>query len=360
MTVNVQDDIPLLDALMQDMERYPAHQPTNFWKPYVARIDHAIRQDGLSAFRSNRAIIKGYEYTTLPGENPMRRNRFARFADTCMRVPPLSLLRKPYQDMFYKLQEQVREGIAREYRLLYQYCATEPRMRTILKAVHEQGVGDPVTISIDERAYSENLLNHIPAVSLMTTVRPLAQTKRILEIGGGYGVFAQIITRLQQDVLDYLVMVDIPPVLYVATQYLKALFPDRVLDYRAVRDVQTIDARMLPGKILLIPPWMLERLACDFDLLWSVGAFQEMEKDRVEMYLDQGAKRCASIFTSGLIRGHAPGAGGQREPIAFDWIVDAICARGYTHVPLPSDVPERTALRACVANYDFGYFEKVT
>ena len=91
----------------------------------------------------------------------------------------------------------------------------------------------------------------------------------MLEIGGGYGALCEVVQQVRPGPGGYFVEVDIPPMSYISTQYLKALFPGRVVDYRDALEMTTITSSDLNGKILVIPPWLLERLDIELDLFWN-------------------------------------------------------------------------------------------
>ena len=78
--------------------------------------------------------------------------------------------------------------------------------------------------------------------------------------------FAEIILKLSDSHQTYC-FVDIPPVLYIATEYLRSIFPDRIIDYSQAIEMGNIDEKDIKGKILVIPPWLLEKIDMKFDCL---------------------------------------------------------------------------------------------
>jgi hypothetical protein len=81
-------------------------------------------------------------------------------------------------------------------------------------------------------------------------------------------------------------IVDIPPQLYVANQYLSACFSGQVLDYESSIHEEKLDAALLEKyRVTCLAPWQLPRLRdITFDVFWNSASFQEMEPDVVDNY----------------------------------------------------------------------------
>jgi hypothetical protein len=80
-------------------------------------------------------------------------------------------------------------------------------------------------------------------------------------------------------------LIDIPPVIYIATQYLRALYGDQVCSYRETRGMQTIDPYQIDGrKFFCLPPWQLEKLNVRIDLFHNASSFSEMSPAIVDRY----------------------------------------------------------------------------
>ena len=78
---------------------------------------------------------------------------------------------------------------------------------------------------------------------------------------------------------------DLPPQLYVCEQYLSTIFPESVVSYEETRKMINIpnDAK---GKIFIFGPWQLPKLEnLQYEVFWSSGILQELEKPDVVNYL---------------------------------------------------------------------------
>ncbi|MDO8505526.1 MAG: putative sugar O-methyltransferase [bacterium] len=357
--ISIQNDPELLRILMEDMERQDKlYKPTPYWQGYCKRIVRELDRSGLSEFRRKWNVIKGYEYTPLFKNNPFLRRRVDHIIYRIMGLPFLSVVRGKYDTLVQNLIAQIQERNNRIYSFVYYFLQTSLVGKEVLKKVDDSGVGNPIAFMTEGRQYTENILNQIVAWCLLSENVDTSSVKKVMEIGVGYGAFAEIIGKLKSGQLEYFIGIDIPPVLYVATQYLKAVFPGRVVDYKMVRDMGVIRADDIRGKFVMLPPWTLPRLSLDIDLLWSIGAFQEMEKQVVGYYFDYIARTTKHIFMSTLRAGHIPGAGGQKESIPFDWLTGELRKRGYKEESMSNHSPARKTLDVIVPKYDFAYFTK--
>jgi hypothetical protein len=78
---------------------------------------------------------------------------------------------------------------------------------------------------------------------------------------------------------------DIPPQLYVAEQYLKTVFPGKVVSYNETRDWTDLKA-IKPGHIHIFGNSKMPLLATGpVSLFWNSASFHEMEPDVVQSYL---------------------------------------------------------------------------
>ncbi len=107
-----------------------------------------------------------------------------------------------------------------------------------------------------------------------------APPKRFLEIGGGFGVLGEFV--MQRDPEAVYVDIDIPPLMTVASWYLRELFPDRVTIYEGAPARGPLD---IEGSAVL-PSYRLPDLTGTYDVFMNSYSFQEMEPDVVDNYVD--------------------------------------------------------------------------
>jgi hypothetical protein len=108
----------------------------------------------------------------------------------------------------------------------------------------------------------------------------------VAEIGGGYGTLGEILLKCE-DADFFYVNVDIPPVAYVSTHYLRQLFGrDKVCDYLETGKAEAIDLADLSRRFraVVLCPWQLPRVRGRVDLFVNFISFQEMEPEVVANY----------------------------------------------------------------------------
>lgn len=129
----------------------------------------------------------------------------------------------------------------------------------------------------------------------------------VFEIGGGFGVWPHLLLTMFPNVKK-VAYLDIPPTLYVATQYLRHFFGDAVVDYRTTRNIDHIafckDDEL---EILCICPWQIEKLNISATVLWNTSSFSEMTPEIVHNYAkhvksnlkDDGSSICLILSKKG-------------------------------------------------------------
>jgi len=186
----------------------------------------------------------------------------------------------------------------------------EPRLD-----IDEATWGRPVEqLVFDGRRHSRSLLNYQRGLVALKRSLPDLKLRRVVEIGGGFGTLGEILSATPG--ITY-VDVDIPPLAFVAARYLQAVVGrDRVLDYSATRDADSIDIADIDQAVLCA--WQLPRLQGEIDLFVNFISFQEMEPHVVENYVSH-VKRLAprAVLLRNSVTGKqvAQGSGvGVRQP----------------------------------------------
>jgi putative sugar O-methyltransferase len=112
----------------------------------------------------------------------------------------------------------------------------------------------------------------------------LGKNKTYFEIGGGFGSFVHCILTNYKKVRK-VVYLDIPPNLYIGTQYLRSFYGDSVKDYNELRTKTEISFKDDDSlEIFCIAPWQIENLRCEVDWFHNSNSFVEMSKSIVENY----------------------------------------------------------------------------
>ena len=238
----------LLDILIEDMAQAPSeYRPTNFWASFIPDLIKNIKESGLDSFRQNKA---GFGF-----------------------VP-----------MYQEEEKKIHIDPNIDYRI---FMAADSDVPPKLQHVSESGEGNPsLQHCFNGRKYSRSMFNYLRGLTYLKKLVDTRKIKRVLEIGGGFGTLGEIFIKSDSQKFFY-IDIDIPPVAYVSTQYLKSVFgTDNVASYNVTRDWETIDISMLAEKYkaAVLCPWQIPRITGEIDLFVNYFSFQEMEPDVVENY----------------------------------------------------------------------------
>ncbi len=170
--------------------------------------------------------------------------------------------------------------------LLWKY-ARKMDVRGYLNQIEEPAEGNPLVVSFNQQRASQDLANSLLEYYAMSEGIDFSKCHRVLEIGGGYGRDAYVITSLNPGI-QY-TLVDIPPALWIAQRYMMSVFPDRKI-FR-VRDFQSYDEvrdEMNAADIVCLLPHQLSLLPnSHFDVSLNISSFGEMQIAQVDNYLNQ-------------------------------------------------------------------------
>lgn len=297
----------LLEMMLEDMARQRGiYQPGPFWTGYTRRVAAAIRAEGLAAFRSSTGIGKGFA-DVIPRdpvclmEPGWRRSLLA----SVRSLPVVRGLAHRYGSLLAKRTAELRrikslyygavlgdwfEGFCRRYPDLPETCTGAPG----------------ATVEIAGREIGEHYLRMFTWLADYSKLVDFSQVRVLMELGGGFGAMSHAALHLFPN-MRKLVYLDIPPMLYVGTQYLESFFGGAVIDYEQTRGRERLtfsDDDEL--EILAICPWQIETLECPVDVFWNSSSFQEMPREIVANYarhldrlLAPSGELCVFVYDGG-------------------------------------------------------------
>lgn len=267
------NDPELLALMLADEAKQTAlYRPGPYWAGYQKRVIAAIHRHGVERFRRQADICKG-------------------FADAGIFWPP---------DLWWGWKGQVKRAVSAlplvrdiiaEYRAMEEN--TEGNLRRTQAAWFERvlpdldlpdttGAGGADLVDLDGRKFSRQYLTSFFRTTNFTKAVRFDRVQSVMEIGGGFGFWPHLMLHRHPG-LRKVVYIDIPPMIYLATQYLKMFYPVR--DYRETRGLSEIafrdDDRV---EVLCLCPWQIESLRARIDLLWNIASFSEMPPAIVENY----------------------------------------------------------------------------
>jgi putative sugar O-methyltransferase len=275
----VNDDPELLDLMLRDADDQEGiYRPGPYWRAYADRIAKALDREGISSFRSSPAIGTGY-CDVFPADPLVTLAGIKRRLYLAARA--LHVHRR--YDRAWRRGRHTRQE-KRNRRL---GVALGPWMRGFRSRVDlpDTTAGSPdQRVSFAGQEFGELYLRDFAWVSDYGAAVDFPAVRSVFEIGGGFGSMAHTLMHLFPNIRKYLYL-DIPPVLYVGTQYLKHFHGDAVLDYRETRDRASITFSDTDEReIVAIAPWQIERVQASADLFWNSSSFQEMTRAIVSNY----------------------------------------------------------------------------
>ena len=329
MTETINHNFELLDKLMTDHRNNDdILASNNYWINYTKRIERHIRDADFNKMRTNYSLMKGFAWGGVP--KPTVSNLYIK------------------RIIFYFLERFFPfTKVVNEYKRLLN--ATHQRNVGLLKKVanlcleeiHQNfqdisltndtcnGGAEDIFEYNDYNISAEWITYLARAADLYSENHDLLQAKSIVEIGPGIGLNTLAHFSLNKN-LNIVVNIDLPHILYISTQFLKSVKFIEVIDYLDFEKTDFNNINKDKKMVIQLPPWALDKLNINFDLLLNHFSFQEMEKNIVSKYLALlGKKINSAAFIQNQATGHKKGAGGQVEPVTLDFIASCFHENGF-------------------------------
>lgn len=316
----IKDDVVLFREMMADYKAKQPFQADAFWKGYERGNVRYIENFGLRDF---------FQKPSSFGARSLRKNYLPTLAGQCFGVLINALSKRallPDTDWrnshlnYFKFAKDDSKAIRQTYgNVLHTVLRNLPGGTRIDTLVDDLAGNPSEVISIGKKKFSLAFLEYFWRILFMQNLVPLDNAHYVYEIGMGYGGFADVLLKMYPDIC--ICLTDIPPQLYIAEQYLKSVFPGKVLGYLETRDRVVIDRDTFgPHRVVIVPPWDVAKIAPDtFDGFTNQNSFQEMSPATCQRY-------CAEIQP--LIRDwiflleQRQGCGGVKEPVTRDHYMD--------------------------------------
>jgi putative sugar O-methyltransferase len=275
----IEDRPEYLEEMIQDMKNAnKLYQTTNYWKNYEKVLLPYIYSHGIKDFRSsNKPIMPSFG----GGGNPVF------FPENNIKKALLYLLLK--LEMILNNNNNF-ANIAKQCYLNWEKeCYKSAKLlddENELKKLYDSGEGKPSNIfSIDGTPYTPQIFSKfLYYLYIKRHFNFSRENVIIFEIGPGVGYQAEVFLKLHPHLR--ILLLDIPPQLYIAQQYLSAVFPDKVQPYNVSKKYEILDESIFENKnIVMLAPWQIEKLNINSHLFWNSASFQEMEPDVVDNYL---------------------------------------------------------------------------
>lgn len=279
----ISDNYPLLQLMLNDSnQRSALYNPGPYWLKKTQIAANEIRRCGLSDFRGSSSLI-GLSYADnifIDYRDALNSGLKKIFRFATKKLFPLNKI--------YDAQVQWTKSYAQETLVLSQEILNNsPRVTTLLAKYslpYSLAGGCVSIVEIAGQRLSMHYLNLLDQHDRVAAQVDFRSATSVFEIGGGFGVNVHLLIENYKSIRKVLYL-DIPPNLYVGTQYLKAFYGKSVHDYSQTRGLEKIafsDNDQL--EIFCIAPWQIERIATVIDIFWNAHSFVEMPANVVENY----------------------------------------------------------------------------
>jgi len=285
--IQVEDAPNILSRMLKvTSEGDSLYQPTNYWDFYQKKFLPELQKQGLADFRRRKNSIltafNGSDLTPYPEigvKLPRGGTWLGRQLTRLINFLPLIYLRI--------------NGIKDEevIHLLYWFVKDAfDKQGLEIKKCSANKIGNPEDIcEIDGALWTLTHLRLCNTFINGITHFVLPKDAIVCELGTGMGRNIEIMASLYPEYT--FLMFDIPPQLYIANQYLKKVFGNRVIPFEEAYGLDVTGKLTLPvelkGKIIILPTVRMPMWSSlKINLFWNSDSFQEMEPEIVENYLN--------------------------------------------------------------------------
>ena len=305
-----------VNALIDEMSKAPAiYRPSAFWNELTEVGLRQLEGSGFENFK--RTVNMTYFNWGVLG---ILRQQFLPVFAQWIRAPRMSVLGARFpnhrsefpgtkrsstvSNFLFELPEVASYGplsalVYRTYvAMLWEFVSTTVDRLGLLSATQEPSLGNPFLISYRGVETSQDLCNSVHEFYSSGADDLPPHAANIAELGGGYGRLAFVCLRALPSATYTLI--DIPPALNVAQEYLSRVFPDdRVFRFRPFSDYEEIRAEYESSRIRFLAAHQIERIpAKSIDLFVNISSLHEMTPAQIQNYLLQIDRTCRGQFYS--------------------------------------------------------------
>jgi putative sugar O-methyltransferase len=281
--LKIADDEALLALMLRDAARQPQlYQPGPYWRRKAKNTTAQIRRLGIGDFRGMSSTI-GLSFTDSIHLDV--RHDLSGGVRSLLRVMLNSVF--PVNRVFEAQIALARAHEAEARRLRGIVLGANQRVQELAARyrIPPSLLGGCLNyVDVAGHRIATHYLNLLHQHDVIAESCCFSDVASILEIGGGFGAHVHCLIE-NYPKLRKIVYLDIPPNLYIGTQYLRAFYGAAVVDYRQTRELSVISFSDNDAlEILALTPWQIERLRLSVDVLYNAHSFVEMPAHVVANY----------------------------------------------------------------------------
>lgn len=318
-----------LERMIASLERHGGvYRPSRFWRELNARNIDQLRNEGLENIK--RTVAQNY-FTWVVG---VRSDQFRALARQMTSTDWREVLAGlPTRDGTVAMSRWRFLQLAVLTRMLW-IAASRVDRHGLLDVISEPSFGNPFPIHFRGRLISQDVANSVIELSSILEGASLKRDRAftVCEVGAGYGRTA--FAMLSAFPRCRYVIVDIPPALYVAQEYLGRVLPRlRMMRFREDWNADAAAEFAEADLVFMLPHQVGAILDRSVDLFVNISSLHEMTAPQVSAYFTLIAR---------VTRGHVYLKQWQRFVNAHDGVTWA--EADYPYPPMWRRVFSRAAL----------------
>ncbi len=274
-----------MDAILKSMfdclsRGNSIYLPSKFW---VALNDKNLRQLESSGIVSFKQTIAQNYFTWIIG----RRDKQFRFLvkHTNLLAWPTVLRGLFAHDPTSSLSGKQQRELEVFTRMLWKF-AERVDSEGILKRIEEPQEGNPFKIYLNGKLISQDLANSVLEYYSIREKFTVSNSEKvtICELGAGYGRNAYVFMNAFPK--GKYIIVDIPPALYVAQNYLTSVFNDKkIFKFKCFENYSEVEKEFLNSDIAFLLPHQADLLPDkSVDVFINISSLHEMKMDQIHAY----------------------------------------------------------------------------
>ena len=290
-------ETPEIRLMIQTLIDSPAvYQPSKLWLYFMLFNTFQLEVDGVENFK--RTV--NYNYFNWTGEDDIERQLEVVKTELGWSAADVGKLE---ENGIIRSEKPVNFSDLRWKKYTHFVCMLDEIARRhdrmkLMDSLQEPKVGNPISIEYHGRSVSQDISNSVMEINTIMGVIEFDPKRkvRVAELGAGHGRIANVLLRLVENI--QVVIIDIPPALYVSQWYLSTLFPDRrVFRFRNFANYQEIQHDFEESEIAFLSPAQIEHIPEQtVDLFINISSLHEMTPQQIDNWFNQIDRVCKGWF----------------------------------------------------------------